>query len=111
MKKTLPRSPSAPPRLRGKRPFPWRWALTGFMALTVAAAAFALLGTSNEPWPAKAPESPEVWVPGGEFLMGDDEFADARPVHKVSVDGFWMDQTEVTNEQFAWFVKQTRYVT
>ncbi len=101
MKKTLPRSlPARPPRPAPRRPR-WRWALTGVMALTVAAAAFALLGTSNEPWPATAPEVPEVWVPGGEFLMGDDEFPDARPVHKVSVDGFWMDKTEVTNEQFA----------
>ena len=36
---------------------------------------------------------------------------DSRPVHRVSVDGFWMDATEVTNEQFAAFVKATGYVT
>src|SRR5262249_38980273 len=63
-----------------------------------------------------------VWVPGGEFSMGCDDprsslcggpdaMADARPVHRVHVDGFWMDQTEVTNEQFAAFVKATNYVT
>ena len=111
MKKTLPRSRTArPPRPAPRRPR-WRWPLAGALALTAAAAAFALLHTANEPWPAKAPEVPEVWVPGGEFLMGDDEFADAPPVHKVAVDGFWMDRTEVTNEQFAWFVKQTGYRT
>jgi formylglycine-generating enzyme len=37
--------------------------------------------------------------------------ADARPIHRVYVDGFWMDKTDVTNEQFAWFVKATGYVT
>jgi formylglycine-generating enzyme required for sulfatase activity len=52
-----------------------------------------------------------VWVPGGRFWMGDELFADARPVHLVYVDGFWMDQTEVTNAQFAEFVRQTGYVT
>jgi len=51
--------------------------------------------------------------PGGEFWMGSDEaeFGDARPWHRVYVDGFWMDQTEVTNEQFAQFVKATGHVT
>jgi formylglycine-generating enzyme required for sulfatase activity len=36
---------------------------------------------------------------------------DAGPIHRVYVDGFWMDQTEVTNEQFARFVKATGYAT
>lgn len=64
-----------------------------------------------------------VWVPGGEFSMGArDPFdssdvvgmqatTDSRPVHRVYVDGFWMDETEVTNEQFAHFVDATGYVT
>jgi len=37
--------------------------------------------------------------------------ADARPVHRVYVDGFWMDRTDVTNEQFETFVRATGYVT
>lgn len=37
--------------------------------------------------------------------------SDARPIHRVYVDGFWMDKTEVTNAQFSEFVKATRYVT
>lgn len=37
--------------------------------------------------------------------------ADARPLHRVYVDGFWMDRTEVTNEQFRAFVDATGYVT
>jgi formylglycine-generating enzyme required for sulfatase activity len=63
-----------------------------------------------------------VWIPGGEFSMGSDDprgcpcggpdaMPDARPIHRVYVDGFWMDQTEVTNEQFAEFVAATGYVT
>ncbi len=54
-----------------------------------------------------------VWIPGGEFWMGSDEpsFPDARPWHRVRVDGFWMDQTEVTNAQFDRFVRETGYVT
>ena len=55
-----------------------------------------------------------VWVPGGTFEMGgSDGFARAheRPVHRVRVDGFWMDATEVTNAQFRAFVEATGYVT
>lgn len=62
--------------------------------------------------PTAAPEG-MVWIPGGEFSMGseDPEMGDARPFHRVAIDGFWMDQTEVTNEEFARFVKATGYVT
>jgi len=54
-----------------------------------------------------------VWVPGGSFAMGSDDpqMRDARPWHEVSVDGFWMDSTEVTTEEFARFVAATGYVT
>jgi len=54
-----------------------------------------------------------VWIPSGEFSMGAEEpsMQDARPYHRVALDGFWMDQTEVTNEEFANFVKATGYVT
>ena len=36
---------------------------------------------------------------------------DSRPVHRVYVNGFWMDKTDVTNEKFAAFVRATGYVT
>src|SRR5215471_16912371 len=54
-----------------------------------------------------------AWIPGGEFSMGseDESMRDARPYHRVAVDGFWMDRTDVTNEQFARFVEATHYVT
>ena len=62
-----------------------------------------------------APDSPPagmVWIPGGTFSMGSEDFyPEERPVHEITVDGFWMDPYEVTNEQFASFVEATGYVT
>lgn len=63
-----------------------------------------------------------AWIPGGTFSMGGvnptgmtdggmETMDDARPVHRVFVDGFYMDKTEVTNAQFAKFVKATGYIT
>src|SRR5271169_6792066 len=53
-----------------------------------------------------------AWIPGGTFRMGSEDFyPEERPVHEVSVDGFWMDCYEVTNEQFARFVDETGYKT
>ncbi len=79
----------------------------------------------NAAVPRESGQGPEgmAWIPGGEFSMGCDtcasgvcgggqaEMTDARPVHRVYVDGFWMDRTVVTNEQFARFVDATGYVT
>jgi sulfatase modifying factor 1 len=62
------------------------------------------------PPPGPAPDG-MVWIHSGEFWMGSDDFPDAQPWHRVYVDGFWMDKTEVTNEQFEKFVKATGYVT
>ncbi|HSC86046.1 MAG TPA: formylglycine-generating enzyme family protein [Polyangiaceae bacterium] len=74
--------------------------------------------------PTPAPGEPPrgmVWIPGGDFSMGSTDptaaghchepMADARPIHRVRVAGFFMDATEVTNESFAAFVKATGYVT
>ncbi|QXP84994.1 formylglycine-generating enzyme family protein [Methylococcus sp. Mc7] len=55
-----------------------------------------------------------VSIPGGEFDMGSDARLarpDERPVHRVQVDPFRMDATEVTNAQFRRFVEATGYVT
>lgn len=63
-----------------------------------------------------------VWIPGGEFSMGSESASeslcglpgttlDAMPIHRVYVDAFWMDETEVTNAQFKEFVDATGYVT
>ena len=43
-----------------------------------------------------------VYVPAGEFTMGSDNSGtDAKPIHTVYLDAFWIDQTEVTNEMYA----------
>jgi formylglycine-generating enzyme required for sulfatase activity len=53
-----------------------------------------------------------VWVPGGEFAMGSEQFyPEEAPVRRVAVDGFWMDEHVVTNDDFARFVDDTGYVT
>src|SRR3954462_11923726 len=45
----------------------------------------------------KAPGRGLVWIPGGEFWMGSSEFyPEEAPVHRVDVDGFWMDEHPVT---------------
>lgn len=70
-----------------------------------------------------APEHREgmVHLSGGEYIMGTPglfqtaygpkEFPEEKPQHKVLVGAFWVDETEVTNEQFAAFVKATAYLT
>ena len=57
-----------------------------------------------------------VWVEGKTFIQGakeGDQYAMSRekPAHKVTVDGFYIDITEVTNQQFKAFVDETGYVT
>lgn len=61
-------------------------------------------------------------IPGGEFSMGCNDprglphggheaMSDCRPIHRVYVEGFWMDKTDVTNREFGRFVRATGYVT
>jgi formylglycine-generating enzyme required for sulfatase activity len=89
--------------------------------LASAVSGFAPTVAGTVPAPSSGPEG-MVWIPGGEFSMGGDSESesicslpgvtrDALPIHRVAVDGFWMDATEVTNEQYAQFVKATGYVT
>jgi sulfatase modifying factor 1 len=77
---------------------------------------------ANTAKPATPAPQGMVWIPGGEFSMGSDESGeslcglpgvtrDSQPIHRVYVDGFWMDATDVTNMQFEKFVKATGYVT
>jgi formylglycine-generating enzyme len=79
---------------------------------------------TDEDIPASPGPAPKgmAWIPGGEFSMGcldprglphggPDGMADARPIHRVRLGGFWMDRVEVTNDQFGAFVEATRYVT
>jgi formylglycine-generating enzyme len=84
-------------------------------------AAFAPTVPNTQPAPAPAPPG-MVWIPGGEFSMGAADppdmdmvgmnaTTDSRPIHRVYVDGYFMDKTDVTNGQFTDFVKATGYVT
>jgi sulfatase modifying factor 1 len=91
-------------------------------AMPAASTTFLPTRANTSPPAGPAPRG-MVWIPGGEFSMGAQEppdmddtvgmqaTTDSRPIHRVYVDGFWMDASEVTNEQFAAFVKATGYVT
>lgn len=67
----------------------------------------------NQSTPSEPAPPGMAWAPGGEFWMGTDhpQMPDTRPWHRVYVSGFWIDKTEITNAQFAAFVKATHYVT
>ena len=53
-----------------------------------------------------------VWVPGGIFSMGSEEFyPEEAPRRRVSIDGFWMDDHPITVAEFRQFVAATGYVT
>jgi formylglycine-generating enzyme required for sulfatase activity len=81
--------------------------------LTVSSISFRLfaVGLSLMTLIAQAEGPPGmVWVPGGELVMGTDDqrsVPNERPAHRVYVDGFWMDATEVTNAEFVKFVEAT----
>jgi formylglycine-generating enzyme required for sulfatase activity len=98
----------------------WVWVAGGMAALVLLAVGVAAI------WPKPPPETPEptkeppgpalgdsrtrpadgmdmVYVPAGQFQMGSttEGFDNEQPVHTVALDGFWIDQAEVTNEQYA----------
>jgi hypothetical protein len=86
-----------------------------------ASAGFAPTVPNTQPPPEPTPRG-MVWIPGGEYSMGAADppemdmvgmsaTTDSRPIHRVYVDGFFMDKTDVTNAQLAEFVKATGYVT
>lgn len=63
------------------------------------------------PADVQAPHPGMVWVPGGRFTPGDTVYPEERAHGQVHVSGFWMDRTEVTNDDFARFVQATGYIT
>ncbi|NKB33574.1 MAG: SUMF1/EgtB/PvdO family nonheme iron enzyme [Pseudomonadales bacterium] len=61
--------------------------------------------------PAEAPTG-MIWIESGSFVMGSDQgLPDERPAHDVQLKGFWIDQYEVTNADFARFISETGYET
>ena len=61
---------------------------------------------SASPSPAPAPGM--RWIPGGTSAMGSEDFyPEERPVHRVRVDDFWMDEHPVTAADFRRFVRET----
>jgi len=89
----------------------------------MAGGAGAYRPTQPNPIPAVLPAvAGMVYIPGGEFSMGipdptrvkgggKEAMPDARPIHRVKLKAFMMDEHEVTNAEFAAFVKATGYVT
>ncbi len=62
--------------------------------------------------PLSASTAGMVYLPGGVFRMGSDRhYPEEAPVHSVAVDGFFIDETPVTNRQFRAFVEATGHVT
>ena len=102
----------------------WWWSMNSRsvpMSQSASAAEVVATVANAGTAPGQSPEG-MVWIPGGEFSMGAAEqpgmnhvgmqaTTDSRPIHRVYVDGFWMDATEVTNRQFSQFVEATKYVT
>lgn len=81
-----------------------------FKAAGLSGAALSLPDTGN----THASHAGMAWVPAGTFRMGADNQQaepDEYPKHDVTVDGFWIDKTEVTNAQFEKFIKATGYIT
>ena len=91
---------------------------SGLLLGTVAVAAAGLmvarppdmcLAASDRPG---TPDAGMQWIAGGRFAMGSEQFrAEEAPVRDAYVAGFWIDTYDVTNAQFARFVRETGYVT
>ena len=121
------------PETRNKRPFGWYFGIAVLLitlGVFVGLAGIYVVAKNKQRYRIPKPNLPPVtnalpsaasmnsgtngmvWIPGGKFWMGSDEGQeDERPLHEVTVDGFWIDRTEVTNEQFARFVEATGYIT
>ena len=81
------------------------------VAHAIPSRAAAITASKNNPSFLGADDAPMAYIKGGTFRMGAEGFADATPIREVTVDGFWMDEHEVTNAQFSRFVAATGYQT
>jgi sulfatase modifying factor 1 len=90
--------------------------MVGLIRLTWLALAASIAGCTGarDASLGSSAVAPMRWVDGGEFWMATDDprgVENEHPAHRVSVDGFWIDEHPVTNAEFAAFVRSTRYVT
>src|SRR5271166_1787136 len=80
------------------------------MPHTLPARSYGASGAQSKPGPRPAKNM--AWIPPGEFGMGSNDFyPEERPVQRVAVDGFWIDEHPVTVAEFRRFVKATGYLT
>lgn len=82
-------------------------------AIKAASAGAEAQAKAAETAPSGKPPEGMVWIAPGKFWMGaeDPTMPDARPVREIELSGYWIDATEVTNRQYAEFVKATGYKT
>ena len=111
--KRVPMKPTSAP-LSAEQATAWIIAIAA-LGITAPFMAWGLMDGASGPAGKTADLRGMVWIPGGEYAMGDaqadERHAEEAPGHRVVVKGFWMDTTEVTNAQFAAFVKATGHVT
>jgi formylglycine-generating enzyme required for sulfatase activity len=88
----------------------YRELLSGVLLVALSAVTAC---SDDRPAKESSPAVPSgmVRIPAGTFAMGSTSSTESRPVHEVRVDGFFMDETEVTNAHFQKFVDATGYVT
>src|SRR5262249_5230014 len=88
----------------------WRHSMRHATSILLVIVPIAIAGCRS---PQAAGAAGMAWIAGGTFWMGCEGcgMLDALPSHRVSVDGFWMDRTPVTNAEFERFVNATGYVT
>jgi formylglycine-generating enzyme required for sulfatase activity/tRNA A-37 threonylcarbamoyl transferase component Bud32 len=90
-----------------RKTFTWLWVLIGVVVISVLLVVGGLLNNAFKPPQPKPRVSSKdgmvmVYMPAGEFMMGSDNGdADEKPQHTVSLDAYWIDQTEVTNSMYA----------
>jgi formylglycine-generating enzyme len=94
-----------------------RFALAGIIVVAAIAAGIGAASSYRSggtiPTPGAAPAGMK-WIPGGEFTMGTDDensMPNERPARRVRLDGYWIDETPVTNAQFRQFVEATGHLT
>ena len=97
-------------------PSEWRWVLpVGLLVMSSLVAFGVTRWRADQPQTfTSAATSGMRWIPAGDFAMGTNSevgWPDEHPAHPVRVDGFFLDEHEVTNAMFRAFIGATGYVT